>query len=443
MPEEPPPPVESPCPACGEHHHDPGTRLVIGGDIIGPLLALLDERRWSRVVLVSDANTDRVLADAVAARLTAAGHSVERSSFPDRHGLLADASAVQRLRAVIAAGRPHVAVVTGSGTLNDITRYSTFAEATPYVSLPTAASMDGYASAVAAMQFGGLKATFPAHAPVAILADLEVVAGAPREMTSWGLGDLLGKATARFDWLLGQAVTGEVYCPLVEDRVLAPLEECAERAGELLAGDEAGVEVLMRGLVESGIAMAMIGSSRPASGSEHHLSHFWDLLAYRELRPHAPHGLQVAYATRAMMELQRRVLDHLGDPMTVPIGGEPGDEERAWLGSQSESELIQAVRADKRAIFDRHAAGWPPDAATLAAARTRLAAAVTGFAQVSGALDAARVPPSTGFVDVDAAMLGATLRFANRVRSRFTTLDLLEAQGHLAPAADALVDAWS
>jgi glycerol-1-phosphate dehydrogenase [NAD(P)+] len=430
------------CPACGGRHQRPVGPVTVGKGVVDDLVEFLDQRRWSHVVLVSDVNTDEAFANVVANRLNRAGYDLRRVSFPQHQGLLADASAVDNVRAILSSETDDVAVAVGSGTLNDITRYATFAEGTPYVSVPTAASMDGYASAVAAMQFGGMKVSYPTHAPVAIFAELDVVVAAPPAMTSWGLDDLLGKATAHFDWLLSNAVTGEPFCPVVEDRVLRPLNLCLDQPETLLAGDEPGIRTLLSGLIESGVAMAMIGSSRPASGAEHHASHFWDLLAYRGLRPHAPHGLQVGYATRLMMDLQRRALDYLDDEMTTLLGQDPGDDEKTWLGTQSNSDSVSEVRTQKQAMFANHAAAWPPEAFVLNAVRGRLEAVVAGFEKVTAALDAAAIPATTGFMGIDGPMLSATLRYANRLRSRFTTLDFLESQGHLPEMADTLLKTW-
>jgi glycerol-1-phosphate dehydrogenase [NAD(P)+] len=430
------------CPGCGGHHTIPDTEVVIGHDTIGELVRILDGLRWRHVLVVSDVNTDAAHADAAVAGLRHVGLTVTRLSFPQAHGLLADEGAVAAVRALIASERPAGAVAIGSGTINDITRYATSQEGLGYVSVPTAASVDGFASNVAAMQFGGMKVTYPAQAPVAIVGDIDVLAAAPAEMTAWGLGDLLGKATAHFDWLLGSVVTGEVFCPVIEDRVLGPLNLCLDQPARLLAGGADGIEALLRGLIESGIAMAMMGTSRPASGAEHHLSHFWDLMAYRGLRPHAPHGLQVAYATGLVIPLQRFAMEHLADPLIVPLGEEPTGDERHWLGEQTDSEQIKAVRADKAASLAPHVAGWPPDAATVAADLDRLAVAADAFDRVAGALEAAGVPSDRAFVDVDADMAAATIRYANRMRNRFTVLDLLEAQGHLSAQAAELVANW-
>ncbi len=100
-------------------------------------------------------------------------------------------------------------VAVGSGTLTDIVRYAAHSAGCDFVSVPTAASMDGYASSVAALERDGVKLTLPARAPAAIFADPRIAAAAPVELTRAGIGDLLAKTTARVDWLAAHLLYGE------------------------------------------------------------------------------------------------------------------------------------------------------------------------------------------------------------------------------------------
>ena len=423
-----------PCPSCGLEHAVAIEQVVIGRDARDRLGAYLDAKHWRSVLVVEDVNTADALGDALAAELSAAGHSVAVQRFPDHHGLLADEQAVGAVRDALASAQPDAVLAVGSGVLNDVTRYATFLDGFAYVSVPSAPSMDGYASSVAAMQFDGLKVTLPAQAPLAIFADSAVLAAAPREMIVWGFGDLIGKATARFDWVLGHAASGEVFCEAVEARVLVPLTRCVDDVAQLLAGDEDAVVALTTGLVESGIAMAMMGNSRPASGCEHHASHFWDLLAFRGLRAHAPHGLQVGYATRFASALQDAALAGLAEPMVLTPGAGGGEDERAWFGEQYLA--LGPVRDDKQVWFATYGESWPPPEPERSAIERRLAGVAASFPRVRVALDTAGIPAGAGFLGVDAAMLRATFRYANRLRNRFTVLDLLESQERL----EALLD---
>jgi glycerol-1-phosphate dehydrogenase [NAD(P)+] len=186
--------------------------------------------------------------------------------------------------------------------------------------------------------------------------------------------------------------------------------------------------------------MAMVGSSRPASGCEHHASHFWDLLTARGLRPHRPHGLQVGYATHFAMGLQRFAYGG-----GVPVLGQPGgiraawdEDATAWLGEPGEA--LREVMVAKRRFLAEQAAHWPEGGERWGQIRAQLAeSALAIFPRVERALTLAKIPAEAGFLALDAATLRATFRQANRLRARYTVLDFLEGQGLLERALDAVL----
>jgi glycerol-1-phosphate dehydrogenase [NAD(P)+] len=393
----------------------------------------LGEYADASALVVTDANTR----DACGERALRALPGASEFVFSQRDGLRAglDEVAAVRARAARSSGR---LVAVGSGVITDVVRYAAHGLDREFVSVPTAASMDGYASGVAAMQIDGVKVTYPARGPVAILADPRVAAAAPAELTRAGLGDLLAKATARVDWLAAHLLYGERFDPEVAERVLVPLRAAASNASRVMLGEADAIAGLLSGLVESGIAMAIFGNSRPASGSEHHASHFWDLLAAQGSRQHASHGLQVGYATRFAMRLQRFAFGGgVGELRRPVLVGDPlGAEARAWLGEPS-AEIVAAV--DEKQRFIAAAPDQWPVAGDWEAVRARIAPALEGLATVEKALDEARIPVSPGYLGVDEATLRATFRFASRLRARYTVIDLLEGQGLLDDAIEAML----
>jgi glycerol-1-phosphate dehydrogenase [NAD(P)+] len=281
------------------------------------------------------------------------------------------------------------------------------------------------------MQVDGVKVTYPARAPLAIYADPRVAAAAPGELTRAGLGDLLAKATAGVDWLAAHLLYGEPYFPRVAEVVAGPLAFAAREAGRVVAGEATAVRELLDGLIGSGRAMALAGSSRPASGCEHHASHFWDLLAAHGRRPHQSHGLQVGYATRFAMRLQRFAFGGGVPSLRAPVWpGDPlGAEACAWLGLPTD-DIVAAVR-EKRAFVESGAAAWPRNRAAWERVRSGLAPSLAVFDAVEAGLDAAGIPRSAGWLGLDADTLRATFRFASRLRARYTVIDFLEGQGVL------------
>ena len=371
-------------------------------------------------LVVTDANTETVAGARLARELSA-----ETLCLPaDMHATEAAAALV---RARLRTGAVPVAV--GSGTLTDVVRYAAHSAGSDFVSVPTAASMDGYASSVAALERDGVKLTLPARAPAAILADPRLAAAAPLELTRAGIGDLLAKATARVDWLAAHLLYGEQW------RALQPPPGLDVAA--LLARDLDSVSLLLGALIESGRTMAQLGSSRPASGCEHHASHLWDLLAGRGERPRALHGLQVGYATFYAMRLQRFAF---AGGVTLPRRPQPPADPldaaaRAWIG-EPPPHVLAAVAAKQR-MLARVPASWPDEESRWTRLCARLAPSLERFDMVAAALAQAGIADrEPGFLGIDAATLRAGLRYGGRLRARYTTVDFLEGQGLIEEALD-------
>ncbi len=206
-----------------------------------------------------------------------------------------EASVFNVLRSAHGEQRTYLAV--GSGTVTDITRYASFCSRNPFISLPTAPSVDGYASSGAALVMGGFKLTVPAQAPEAILADLPTLCEAPTELVAAGFGDMLGKCTSLADWRLGALLLDEAFDAEIAERAGRALWTCVALAREIGQASELGIETLIEGLFESGLCMMDFGSSRPASGSEHLLSHFWEIKWMQQGRPALLHGAKVGVGT--------------------------------------------------------------------------------------------------------------------------------------------------
>ncbi len=426
-----------PC-ACGVLHRVPIEAVVVADDWLEQLTAYADRRRWSKPFVFMDANTEEVAGSRVVDALAGEGRRVIRLCLPERSGLLADEANVARLEAALSKAETDSIFSVGSGVITDLARYVAAGRGREFVSVPTAASMDGYASGVAVMEFGGMKTSYPAGPPVAIFADPRTVAAAPLEMTRAGLGDLLGKASARTDWQASHRLYGEYLCPEVERSVTESFVHAATHVEDILEGSPEAVSRFLLGLVESGIAIAMIGTSRPASGSEHQVSHFWDLQAASGRRPHAPHGLQVGYATQFTMRLQLYAFG--GEvPALVPPrppGPDPATARALFTGHDSQ---VDAVLEEKRRFLDEHAPSWPTTAAGWQDVQTSLSEAMAVFPLVAGALLAAGIPAGTGFLGLDAPALKSSLRWANRIRPRYSVLDFLEGQGRLDEAIGAIL----
>lgn len=409
----------------------PAIEVVVAGDAIERLAAATAVP----TLAVMDANTKEAAGDHLLAELRAAAVDTEALVFEQRSGLAASPEAVEWVTSRMGERLP---VAVGAGVITDVVRRAADRAQRDFVSVPTAASMDGYASSVAALQVDGVKLTVPARQPRAIFADPRVAARAPRELTRSGIGDLLAKATARVDWLAAHLLYGEPFSAEVDQHMAGILESVAANVEPVLAGDVKAVAHLLRGLIDSGLAIAAVGSSRPASGCEHHASHFWDLLAARGCRPSHPHGLQVGYATWFAMRLQRFAFDEGVASLRYPsLPCDPLDRAaRRWLGAPS-PEIVAAVEEKQRfaAQLDR----WPADNTRWESVRAAIRPAMATFTSVERALARAGIPDVSGFLDVDEPMLRAAFRYASRLRARYTVIDFLEGQHVLNEALEAML----
>ena len=170
-----------------------------------------------------------------------------------------------------------VLIAIGSGTVHDLTRYCASVKNAEFISCPTAASVDGFCSSVAALTLQGCKKTVPAIAPKLVVADIDIIKEAPLYLAKSGFGDMVGKYIALADWKIANILTGEYYCSRIVQMTRQAVEEVVCSVTKILNRDEEAFIRLTYGLILSGLAMQMTGTSRPASGAEHHISHMIEM----------------------------------------------------------------------------------------------------------------------------------------------------------------------
>lgn len=202
-------------------------------------------------------------------------------------------------------GDAKLLIAAGAGTVHDITRYICAERGLPFGSVPTAASVDGFVSSVAAMTLGGFKVTVPSAAPDFLIADLDVIAEAPLYLAASGLGDVLGKYVSLTDWEIGRIVSDEYHCRYTAELMKEAVDEAFDSAEGVAAGRREAFGKLMKALVLSGVAMQLSGNSRPASGAEHHISHMIELGTPWLPDVDALHGEKVGVGTLLALEAYR------------------------------------------------------------------------------------------------------------------------------------------
>jgi glycerol-1-phosphate dehydrogenase [NAD(P)+] len=292
---------------------------------LGEVAPYLKEQGYRQVALAADEITYKVAGERLEQEIERARIGVRTTRIePDRQGdVIADEASLVQLILALRQEAAEAVVAVGSGTLHDIARFSAYAVGIPFVSVPTAPSVDGFNSVGAPLILRGEKKTIGAIGPSAIFADLDILTQAPDAMIAAGFGDMLGKYTSLFDWTFGSLAGGEPFSHEVYERTERALLSCVAHSEEIGRRTPQGVETLMRALVESGFAMLQFGQSHPASGAEHHLSHYWEMELLRLGRKQVLHGAKVGIACAIVSDLYHKLAEE--EPALFP------EEHRAAL----------------------------------------------------------------------------------------------------------------
>ncbi len=289
--------------SCGRAHSCSIKSVLISEDVLRELPTVLGD--YERILLVADQNTYAACGKAAAALLEG---RVQHSLIYQEDGvLIPNEAAIARLKSALSPETDLILGV-GSGVIQDLCKYVSFTEKLPYSIVATAPSMDGYASVGAALITDNMKVTYSAHVPQVILGDVNVLKNAPMELIQSGYGDILGKYSCLNDWKLSALVNQEYFCQYVYDLTNDMLHKIKDLGPQLRNREPQAIKLLMEALVGVGIAMAYVGNSRPASGSEHHLAHFFEVVGILKKEPYFLHGIDVAYSAVWVQKLRDRIL---------------------------------------------------------------------------------------------------------------------------------------
>ena len=264
-----------------------------------------------RALVIDDPRTRAVAGERVISLLKASGLEVsEHVINPDGSDFHATYEKVEEVREAVAASGGAVPVAVGSGVINDLTKRASGELGFRYMVVGTAASMDGYTAANAAITKDGIKQTLDCKAPLGCIVDSAVAAAAPREMTASGYADLIAKIPAGADWIIADLIGSEAIHPLAWKLVQGPLRDTLSNPIGCASGDEREVRKLCEGLVMSAFAMQAMDSSRPASGTEHQISHYWDMEDLSVDGRPVSHGFKVGIGTLASTAALEFLLEH-------------------------------------------------------------------------------------------------------------------------------------
>ena len=242
--------------------------VVTGPGVLEQIPAIIAELDIpERGLLVCDTNTLEIAGNQVIEYLEAGGHPMQR--------VVIKGANIEELERVESFSEDiDFLVGLGGGRPIDIAKQAGFNKNIPFISIPTAASHDGFGSARASIRRDGLKTSMQAIPPIAVVADTEIISRAPKRLLGAGVGDIISNQTAVLDWkLAGQKADYSEYAAALSEMAAKLVENDIDKVA---SGEEEGVRLVVKALISSGVAMSIAGTSRPASGGEHKFSHWLD-----------------------------------------------------------------------------------------------------------------------------------------------------------------------
>jgi glycerol-1-phosphate dehydrogenase [NAD(P)+] len=421
-------------------------RVLVASSALAGLPESVRDVEGKPLIVIADDNTMSVAGRQTVSLLRQAGLALaEPIVLGEKPRVKPHAGTAREIAATIRE-RDAIPISVGSGVINDLTKFAAEVAGVPYICVATAASMDGYAASGAALLDDGFKRTLDCAPPVCVVADLDIIAQAPKRMAGWGYGDLAGKIVAGADWKLADALGEEAINPQPFALVQGNVREWLSQPHAIAAGNPVAMGNLVNGLLVSGFAMQAHGNSRPASGAEHLISHVWEMerLTYQD-EP-AAHGACVGIGTVAILALyewflaQHVTADAINDAGSAASSPEQIEAEIA--AAFPEKRLADSARVEMHVKLQGAirrgerlaalAARWP----TL---REELRGTCVPPDEMETWLRAAGAPAHPHDLGVPLAKLAADYRRARLIRRRYTILDLLEDLGWLNKGIAALL----
>ena len=296
---------------CGQKHSAEIKKVILESGALESIPTLVQEFGYKNIFLVYDVNTYAIAGEKLETALRQSLISFSSYIFPDR-SLVPDEYAAGRLF-VHFDPTCDLLIGIGSGTINDLCRFVSFKLGREYFIVATAPSMDGYASNVTPLIIDNMKITCPALVPKAIIGDLDIIKNAPMSMISAGVADILAKIVCITDWKVAHLFFGEYACDDVIALVDKSIQEMISQLDNIPERSPETIQKVMEALILSGIAISYIGNSRPASGSEHQMSHFWEMKFLFQGKPAILHGTKVGVATVGVLHMYKRLLHNKPD----------------------------------------------------------------------------------------------------------------------------------
>ncbi|HPD46057.1 MAG TPA: iron-containing alcohol dehydrogenase [Anaerohalosphaeraceae bacterium] len=421
---------------CGKTHSVPVRQIVYSEEAVAAIpdtLAAFTPGR--RVLILADQRTWSVAGEEAAWALQQGGWDVSHTIVGDTQhgGPVCDDHTFEVLNAQLLPA--DILLAVGAGVINDLTKWLAAERDLPYAVLATAATMNGYTAANVAPTIKGVKTLHVARAPLAVFAIPSVLSDAPFELTAAGLGDVLAKPVSTADWLMNHLFLGEYFCPFCA-RLINDLEPTyLDNPAAIREREPAALAALFNALVYSGIAMTVVGTSAPASGGEHMLSHTLDMMSSVDAVPHDLHGRQVGLGTIFACALYEQVLAiDTPEPVALP----QSIDSSFWRHlAPNVAEQYRNKQPLMKTIAEKIT-----DPQTWNNFRDAVGAHVRAPQEIKDCLSKAGAAHAYADINCTRDRLKAAILHMHEIRKRPTVVDLAWLLGILPQATDHLVDQY-
>lgn len=424
---------------CGRSHHTNVEKILISRGAIKQVPKVVKELGYRHVYLVSDQNTYRAAGKQVEelfkeGDLACTSYVIPRTVVvPDEH----------TLGELLIHFKPECDLIigVGTGTINDMCKFISYQMKMDYFIIASAPSMDGFASVGAALIADNLKTTYDTHVPKVIIGDVDILAEAPMNMIAAGVADVLGKYTCLCDWHLSHIVNGEYFCPVIEQMVRHSLKKMMGQVKNLKKREPETIQTVMEALVLTGIAMSFVGNSRPASGCEHHMSHYWEMKFLFEGRPAVLHGTKVGVGTVTAVRLYQKFMNQEIDYGEAERKADAfsfdtwAENMKRTFGKAADS-VISNERREKKNDPESVKKRLKVIEEKMGEIKETIRDLVPPEGRIKGILKELDAPVNPLELGIDCGMVVDSIEVAKEVRDRYTLLQLLWDLGILESVAE-------
>ena len=419
---------------CGRKHYTNMKKVLIEENAIEKTADVLRELGYKKALILSDQITWDIAAHKVAEVLDKKEFVYDTDILQGK--VIPDESRIGNI-VINTAKDIDIILSVGTGVICDLGKLVAYKMGIDTGIIVTAPSVDGFASKHAAMVIGKLKISYSAVCPTVLIGDVNILKQAPMSMIIAGWSDIMGKFSALSDWKISSIVNNEYYCNVISEMVKRSVQTCRNNLEKIKQRESSAIKEVMEGLVLTGIAMSFVGTSRPASGSEHHLSHCWEMKSLENGEKIAPHGIQIGVSEILIARLYKWLLEKKNEIDFLNIKNEMKNfNEAIWEKNienyfeENAKNIINEIKTDKRYALEKR--------------MNRLKTIETNWNEICKILehmpsdkDMCTLMKDAGTavypkdINISEKEVADSVRMAKEVRSKYTILGLLDDLGLL------------